>query len=59
MFQSGNVEHPSDRFYNTTVEILPELENHELLKRYKTTSDGYAIIGESIDRHAILCCVVT
>ena len=47
MFQSGNIEHPSDRFYNTTVEIVPELQNHELLKRYKTTPDGYAIVGKS------------
>ncbi|KAF0299768.1 Alpha-1,3-mannosyl-glycoprotein 4-beta-N-acetylglucosaminyltransferase B [Amphibalanus amphitrite] len=50
MFQSGNVEHPSDRFYNTTVEIVPALAEHELLKRYKTTSDGYAIIGQFDDQ---------
>ncbi|XP_043242541.1 alpha-1,3-mannosyl-glycoprotein 4-beta-N-acetylglucosaminyltransferase B-like isoform X1 [Amphibalanus amphitrite] len=50
MFQSGNVEHPSDRFYNTTVEIVPALADHELLKRYKTTSDGYAIIGQFDDQ---------
>lgn len=23
MFRSGNIEHPEDRFHNTTIEVLP------------------------------------
>ncbi|XP_075217817.1 alpha-1,3-mannosyl-glycoprotein 4-beta-N-acetylglucosaminyltransferase B-like [Lycorma delicatula] len=43
--KSGNAEHPSDRFYNTTVEVLlkivPLSEASENM-----TSDGYVIIGK-------------
>ncbi|XP_037076064.1 alpha-1,3-mannosyl-glycoprotein 4-beta-N-acetylglucosaminyltransferase B-like [Pollicipes pollicipes] len=49
-FQSGNLEHPSDRFYNTTVEIIPEFRPEELLKEYKTTPDGYVIVGHFNDQ---------
>lgn len=47
MFRSGNTEHPSDRFYNTTVEILPEFlpENSPLWTTYNSTADGFLIIG--------------
>lgn len=47
MFRSGNIEHPEDRFYNTTVEVLPT--NPRLFEGggmdYNVTSDGYAIVG--------------
>lgn len=47
LFRSGNTEHPSDRFYNTTVEILPELlaESSPLWSSYNSTPDGFLIIG--------------
>lgn len=45
LFRSGNPEHPSDRFYNTTVEVLSEMS--PLLDRNSNdvTEDGYIIIG--------------
>ncbi|XP_055379355.1 alpha-1,3-mannosyl-glycoprotein 4-beta-N-acetylglucosaminyltransferase B isoform X2 [Condylostylus longicornis] len=47
LFRSGNVEHPSDRFYNTTVEILPDSlnENSLIWSTYNSTTDGFLIIG--------------
>lgn len=47
LFRSGNSEHPSDRFYNTTVEVLPELlsEDSVVWQQYNTTNDGYLIVG--------------
>lgn len=46
LFRSGNAEHPSDRFYNTSVEVLPE-SSHTSLSRIdlNATSDGYVIVG--------------
>ncbi|XP_032665148.1 alpha-1,3-mannosyl-glycoprotein 4-beta-N-acetylglucosaminyltransferase B isoform X3 [Odontomachus brunneus] len=46
LFRSGNAEHPSDRFYNTTVEVLSDLSL--LLDRNSNdvTEDGYVIIGK-------------
>lgn len=46
LFRSGNPEHPSDRFYNTTVEVLSEMS--PLLDRNSNdvTEDGYIIIGK-------------
>nr|XP_006114335.2 alpha-1,3-mannosyl-glycoprotein 4-beta-N-acetylglucosaminyltransferase B-like [Pelodiscus sinensis] len=53
LFRSGNMEHPGDKLYNTTVEVLPAVET-ELLKdaigqgdkvNYQTTKDGYLKIG--------------
>ncbi|XP_039287077.1 alpha-1,3-mannosyl-glycoprotein 4-beta-N-acetylglucosaminyltransferase B-like isoform X2 [Nilaparvata lugens] len=43
LFRSGNVEHPSDIFYNTSVEVLPV--NH-LPKTQNTVADGFVIVGE-------------
>lgn len=45
LFRSGNPEHPSDRFYNTTVEVLSEMS--PLLDRNSNdvTEDAYVIIG--------------
>lgn len=46
LFRSGNAEHPSDRFYNTSVEVLPESSLAGSSKiDYNATSDGYVIIG--------------
>lgn len=47
LFRSGNHEHPSDKFYNTTVEVLPDQLNEESIvwQQYNTTTDGYLIIG--------------
>lgn len=39
------MEHPLDKFYNTTVEILPEFQNFENYKNYTMTEDGYTLIG--------------
>lgn len=46
-FRSGNTEHPSDRFYNTTVEVLPEAlaENSTVWSTFNTTTDGFLIVG--------------
>ncbi|KAF4517501.1 hypothetical protein B566_EDAN006501 [Ephemera danica] len=46
LFRSGNAEQPSDKFYNTTVEVLPSVDvsatsDTELL----LTSEGYVIVG--------------
>ncbi|XP_064104002.1 LOW QUALITY PROTEIN: alpha-1,3-mannosyl-glycoprotein 4-beta-N-acetylglucosaminyltransferase A-like [Macrobrachium nipponense] len=53
LFRSGNVEHPSDRFYNTTVEVLPvqPLSNLEDVQsgKYKTTEDNFIVIGDFDD----------
>uniref|UniRef100_A0A1B0GD15 Alpha-1,3-mannosyl-glycoprotein 4-beta-N-acetylglucosaminyltransferase B n=1 Tax=Glossina morsitans morsitans TaxID=37546 RepID=A0A1B0GD15_GLOMM len=48
LFRSGNSEHPSDRFYNTTVEVLPADtlgESSSVWSTYNSTADGYLIIG--------------
>lgn len=47
LFRSGNSEHPSDRFYNTTVEILPASlpENSYIWSAYNSTADGFLIVG--------------
>lgn len=48
MFRSGNVEHPNDKFYNTSVEVLP-VNNASVLAKgpnaYSITPDGYFITG--------------
>lgn len=46
LFRSGNAEHPLDKFYNTTVEILPK-SMITLNRNYNNvTEDGYIIIGK-------------
>lgn len=48
-FRSGNSEHPSDRFYNTTVEILPVTnalgEISSVSSNYNITVDGFLVVG--------------
>lgn len=46
LFRSGNPEHPSDRFYNTTVEVLPEIFTSVDRNNNDITEDGYIVIGE-------------
>ncbi|CAH1777982.1 unnamed protein product [Owenia fusiformis] len=52
-FKSGNIEHPGDRFYNTSVEILPVkhlekqkgiLDNEKHEDPYPKTPDGYLVV---------------
>ncbi|XP_067850052.1 alpha-1,3-mannosyl-glycoprotein 4-beta-N-acetylglucosaminyltransferase B-like isoform X2 [Heptranchias perlo] len=55
LFRSGNVEHPGDKLFNTTVEVLPadksEVEKKSLQNsntkypKYEETDDGYLRIG--------------
>ncbi|KFV05041.1 Alpha-1,3-mannosyl-glycoprotein 4-beta-N-acetylglucosaminyltransferase B, partial [Pterocles gutturalis] len=51
-FRSGNTEHPGDKLFNTTVEVLPadevlrkELVNTGSKFNYPATKDGYLKIG--------------
>ncbi|XP_027508498.1 alpha-1,3-mannosyl-glycoprotein 4-beta-N-acetylglucosaminyltransferase-like protein MGAT4D [Corapipo altera] len=51
-FRSGNMEHPGDKLFNTTVEVLPndEMQRKELVDtgnklNYPATKDGYLKIG--------------
>ena len=45
-FVSGNAEHPSDRFINTTCEILPEDPKKAVtLSKLPQLKDGFFIVG--------------
>ncbi|KAJ8667281.1 hypothetical protein QAD02_008943 [Eretmocerus hayati] len=47
LFRSGNAEHPSDMFYNTTVEVLPEHYNSVGKSNINNvTEDGFIVIGK-------------
>lgn len=51
LFRSGNPEHPGDRFYNTTVEVLPSqsgavLENSSPLTGFARADDGFYVINK-------------
>lgn len=49
LLRSGNVEHPNDKFYNTSVEVLP-VSNASLISKggvtYPLTPDGYYVVGK-------------
>ena len=54
MFKSGNPEHPGDRFFNTTVEVLPKehtqkqggpLDNANHEHPYPKTEDNFLIVS--------------
>ncbi|XP_066909573.1 alpha-1,3-mannosyl-glycoprotein 4-beta-N-acetylglucosaminyltransferase B isoform X2 [Halyomorpha halys] len=45
LLKSGNAEHPSDRFYNTTVEVLPLITPTVVYDNFNYTADGFIIIG--------------
>ena len=42
-FVSGNAEHPSDKFVDTTVEVL---FNGGCLDRFERTRDGFCVVGQ-------------
>ena len=53
-FRSGAPEHPGDKFYNTTVEVLPVdhinkkggvLDNKSHVHDFPMTEDSYLVIG--------------
>ncbi|XP_019866107.1 alpha-1,3-mannosyl-glycoprotein 4-beta-N-acetylglucosaminyltransferase B [Aethina tumida] len=44
-FKSGNAEHPSDKFYNATVEVLP-VESNQYGGSANVTTDGYIVVGK-------------
>ncbi|KOX78301.1 Alpha-1,3-mannosyl-glycoprotein 4-beta-N-acetylglucosaminyltransferase B [Melipona quadrifasciata] len=44
--RSGNPEHPSDRFYNTTVEVFTKMSASMNRNNNDITEDGYIIIGK-------------
>ncbi|KAI1234115.1 hypothetical protein IHE44_0003828 [Lamprotornis superbus] len=53
-FRSGNIEHPEDKLFNTTVEVLPfdslqsdkeALQEGRGAVKYRRTADGYLQIG--------------
>ncbi|XP_037940566.1 alpha-1,3-mannosyl-glycoprotein 4-beta-N-acetylglucosaminyltransferase B-like [Teleopsis dalmanni] len=54
IFRSGTVKHPDERFYDTTVEILPlpmrdRIFDTTLAQRYNVTRDGFYIVGSFND----------
>uniref|UniRef100_A0A7N6BG78 Alpha-1,3-mannosyl-glycoprotein 4-beta-N-acetylglucosaminyltransferase B n=1 Tax=Anabas testudineus TaxID=64144 RepID=A0A7N6BG78_ANATE len=47
-FRSGNIEHPGDKLFNTSVEVLPFdalTEGREKTPKYHRTEDGFIRIG--------------
>ncbi|XP_073974026.1 alpha-1,3-mannosyl-glycoprotein 4-beta-N-acetylglucosaminyltransferase a isoform X1 [Rhodnius prolixus] len=46
IFRSGNLEHPSDRFYNTTIEALPVVTPTATYDSLNFTADGFIIVGK-------------
>lgn len=55
LFRSGNIEHPGDKLFNTSVEVQPanklllENVNEGLLAKYEQTKDGYVRIGAFVN----------
>lgn len=45
LFRSGNVEHPEDKFVNTTVEISPAVPLNDEIP-YPVTDDGFLLVGK-------------
>lgn len=52
--KSGNAEHPSDRFYNTTVEVLPLITPTVVYDNFNYTADGFIIIGMFLNSNIII-----
>ncbi|XP_030594716.1 alpha-1,3-mannosyl-glycoprotein 4-beta-N-acetylglucosaminyltransferase B isoform X2 [Archocentrus centrarchus] len=49
LFRSGNIETSGDKFFNTTVEVLPSNEltrDKPIGPRYRKSEDGFIIVGE-------------
>uniref|UniRef100_UPI00358E2ECA alpha-1,3-mannosyl-glycoprotein 4-beta-N-acetylglucosaminyltransferase B-like isoform X2 n=1 Tax=Myxine glutinosa TaxID=7769 RepID=UPI00358E2ECA len=58
LFRSGNVEHPGDKLFNCTVEVLPALNDagkatlrdvREQSTSYKRTDDGFFRVGAFVN----------
>ncbi|KAK1175489.1 alpha-1,3-mannosyl-glycoprotein 4-beta-N-acetylglucosaminyltransferase B-like [Acipenser oxyrinchus oxyrinchus] len=55
LFRSGNIEHPGDKLFNTSVEVQPanklvlEKMKEGLLSTYEQTKDGYIRIGAFVN----------
>lgn len=47
LFRSGNLEHPDDKFYNTTVEV--KLDYEPVLWPLPRTADGFYVVGRFKD----------
>nr|XP_022920673.1 alpha-1,3-mannosyl-glycoprotein 4-beta-N-acetylglucosaminyltransferase B [Onthophagus taurus] len=48
LFRSGNVEHPADKFYNTTVEILPiNTEDYVVIGKFNSTGIASGTVEET------------
>uniref|UniRef100_A0A665U6I0 Alpha-1,3-mannosyl-glycoprotein 4-beta-N-acetylglucosaminyltransferase B n=1 Tax=Echeneis naucrates TaxID=173247 RepID=A0A665U6I0_ECHNA len=43
-FRSGNIEHPGDKLFNTSVEVLP-FDGRDKTPKYQRTEDGFIRIG--------------
>lgn len=46
LFRSGNAEHPTDKFYNTTVEVQPKNSFYQNSNVVNITQDGFIVIGK-------------
>ncbi|KAH1018187.1 hypothetical protein HUJ05_006001 [Dendroctonus ponderosae] len=58
LFKSGNAEHPSDKFYNTTVEVLPVAAPRWLSPPSSNlTSDGFVIVAIEKERELLRLCL--
>lgn len=51
LFRSGNIEHPGDKLFNTTVEVLPAqtIKINDALGKYQKTEDGFLRIGAFVN----------
>ncbi|CAI5682183.1 alpha-1,3-mannosyl-glycoprotein 4-beta-N-acetylglucosaminyltransferase B isoform X1 [Oreochromis niloticus] len=52
LFRSGNIETNGDKFFNTTVEVLPSsvLARHKLANpHYRESGNGFIIVGEFVN----------
>ncbi|XP_069098668.1 alpha-1,3-mannosyl-glycoprotein 4-beta-N-acetylglucosaminyltransferase-like protein MGAT4D [Pleurodeles waltl] len=51
LFRSGNIEHPGDKLFNTTVEVLPAQSSKlkDVLGKYEKTEDGFLRIGAFVN----------
>ncbi|CAG0913331.1 unnamed protein product [Notodromas monacha] len=50
VLRSGNNEHPLDRFYNTTVEVLPVGVPENVSSVFPKLSDGFLVVGRFNDQ---------
>ncbi|OCT99769.1 alpha-1,3-mannosyl-glycoprotein 4-beta-N-acetylglucosaminyltransferase B [Xenopus laevis] len=48
LFKSGNIEHPGDKLFNTTVEVLPAKNISKATADFPIIEDGYLQIGKFV-----------